>query len=46
MGSVASIVGPTRLLGFAAAYATVSSAVVLVTPAIRAVRWPDPADPP
>jgi Major Facilitator Superfamily len=41
MGSVASLVGPTRLLGFAAAYAAVSSAVVLATPAIRAVRWQD-----
>ncbi len=43
MGSVASLVGTGRLLGFAAAYATVSSAVVLAAPAIRAVRWQDMA---
>ena len=43
MGSVASLVGAGRLLGFAAAYATVSSAVVLAAPAIRAVRWQDMA---
>ena len=43
IGSVASLVGAGRLLGFAAAYATVSSAVVLATPAIRAVRWQDMA---
>ncbi len=41
IGSVAAVVGPARLLGFAAAYATLSSAVVLATPAIRAVRWQD-----
>lgn len=39
IGSVASVIGPSRLLSFAAAYATVSSAVVLATPAIRSVRW-------
>jgi len=27
------------MLGFAAAYATVSSTVIIATPAIRAVRW-------
>jgi hypothetical protein len=43
MGSVASLVGAGRMLGFAAAYATVSSAVVLAAPAIRAVRWQDMA---
>ena len=41
MGSVASLVGAGRLLGFAAAYATISSAAVLATSAIRAVRWQD-----
>ena len=41
MGSVAGLVGAGRLLGFAAAYATVSSAAVLATSAIRAVRWQD-----
>ena len=46
IGSVAGLVGPARLLGFAAAYATVSSAIVLATPAIRAVRWPSSAGPP
>jgi hypothetical protein len=45
IGSVAMLVGPGRLLGFAAAYATVSSAVVLAAPAIRAVRWQDPSAP-
>jgi len=39
IGSVAGLIGPSRLLGFAAAYATLSSAVVLATPAIRSVRW-------
>ncbi len=41
IGSVAGIVGPARLLGFAAAYAVLSSTVVLATPAIRSVRWQD-----
>ncbi len=41
IGPVAGLIGPARLLGFAAAYATVSSAAVLATPAIRAVRWQD-----
>ena len=41
MGSVAGLVGAGRLLGFAAAYATISSAAVLATSAIRAVRWQD-----
>jgi hypothetical protein len=41
IGSVASIVGAARLLGFAAAYAVLSSAVVLATPTIRSVRWQD-----
>jgi hypothetical protein len=43
IGSVASAVGPGRLLAFAAAYSTLSSVVVLASPAIRSVRWPDPA---
>jgi hypothetical protein len=41
IGSVAGVVGAGRLLAFAAAYATVSSALVLAAPAIRAVRWQD-----
>jgi hypothetical protein len=41
IGSVASLVGPARLLGFAAAYAILSSTVVLATPAIHSVRWRD-----
>lgn len=41
IGSVAGVVGAGRLLAFAAAYATVSSALVLAAPAIRAVRWRD-----
>ncbi len=50
IGSVAGVLGPPRLLEFAAGYATISSCVVLAAPAIRAVRWqdakPSPADPP
>ncbi len=46
IGSVAGLVGPARLLGFAAAYAILSSTVVLATPAIRSVRWPDGERPP
>lgn len=41
IGSVAGVVGAGRLLAFAAAYATVSSALVLAAPAIRAVGWQD-----
>ncbi len=41
IGSIAAIVGPARMLGFAAAYATLSAAVVLAIPAVRAVRWVD-----
>jgi Major Facilitator Superfamily len=41
IGSVAGVFGPARMLAFAAGYAVVSSAVVLATPAIRAVRWQD-----
>jgi MFS family permease len=42
IGPVADVVGAGRLLGFAAAYATLGSAVVLALPAIRRVRWEDP----
>ena len=45
IGLVASVVGPARLLAFAAAYAVLSSTVVLAMPAIRSIRWPDPASP-
>lgn len=41
IGSIAAVVGPGRVLGFAAAYAAVSAAVVLSIPAVRAVRWAD-----
>jgi MFS family permease len=43
IGPVADAVGAGRVLALAAAYTTVSSAVVLALPAIRAVRWPAPA---
>jgi hypothetical protein len=41
IGAVAGLLGPAPLLAFAAAYATISSAVVLAAPAIRSVRWRD-----
>lgn len=41
IGSVASVIGPSRLLYVAAAYSVLSSALVLAAPAIRAVRWQD-----
>ncbi len=41
IGSVANVVGPGRLLAFAAGYALLSSVLVLATPAIRATRWVD-----
>jgi predicted MFS family arabinose efflux permease len=41
IGVIAGAVGLTRLLGFGAGYAVVSSAVVLALPAIRSVRWRD-----
>jgi len=46
IGSIAGVIGPVRILAFAAGYATLSSAAVLATPAIRSVRWQDQsADP-
>lgn len=45
IGPVAGLVGAGRMLGFAGAYAVASSTVVLVMPAIRSVRWRDPAPP-
>lgn len=42
IGPVAAIVGPGHLLGFAAAYAVVSSTVVLSLRAIRSVRYHEP----
>jgi MFS family permease len=41
IGSVASVIGPSRLLYFAAGYSVLSSALVLATPAIRSARWQD-----
>ena len=41
IGPLAGLIGAGRMLGFAAAYATVSSVVVLATPAVRSVRWID-----
>jgi MFS family permease len=43
IGPVADAVGAARVLAFAGAYSTLSSAVVLALPAIRRVRWPAPA---
>jgi hypothetical protein len=45
IGPVAALVGPARLLLFGAAYATLSSTVVLATPAVRSVRWQAPPVP-
>jgi MFS family permease len=42
IGPLAAVVGPSRLLLFGAGYATLSSALVLTTPAVRSVRWQDP----
>src|SRR5690349_8697343 len=44
IGPVAAIVGPGRMLAFAAAYTAVSSTIVLSLRAIRSVRQPEPAD--
>lgn len=41
IGPVAAVIGPARLLYFAAAYSALSSALVLATPAIRTLRWQD-----
>lgn len=41
IGSVAGLVGPGRMLAFAAGYCVLSSALVLAAPAIRAVTWRD-----
>ena len=43
IGPLADVVGPGRLLGFAAAYTTLSSAVVLTLTPIRRTRWLAPA---
>ncbi len=43
IGPVAALVGPARLLLFGAGYATLSSTLVLATPAVRSVRWQAPA---
>jgi MFS family permease len=39
IGPLAVVVGPTSLLAFAAAYGAASSVAVLVSPAIRSIRW-------
>jgi hypothetical protein len=39
IGSVAAVIGPGRMLAFAAVYSALSSALVLAAPAIRSVRW-------
>jgi hypothetical protein len=39
IGPVAAVTGTGRLLGFAAAWGVVSSAVVVALPAIRSVTW-------
>jgi predicted MFS family arabinose efflux permease len=39
IGLLAGVLGPARILAFGAAYATLSSAVVLALPAIRSVTW-------
>jgi hypothetical protein len=41
IGPLATLIGPGRILGFAAAYALASSALVLASPAVRSVRWHD-----
>jgi len=43
IGPVAALVGPGRMLAVAATYATLSSTVVIAMPAIRSIRWRDPA---
>jgi hypothetical protein len=39
IGPVAGVLGAGTVLGFAAGYATLSSAVVMMVPAIRSVTW-------
>jgi hypothetical protein len=39
IGLLAGVLGAARILAFGAAYATLSSAVVLALPAIRSVTW-------
>jgi hypothetical protein len=41
IGPIAAVLGAGRLLGFAAGYAMLSSAVVLAVPAVRRVTWRD-----
>jgi MFS family permease len=41
IGPVAAVIGPGRMLGFAAAYTAMSSSVVLSLRAIRSVRQPE-----
>jgi hypothetical protein len=41
IGPIAGLIGPGTLLAFAAAYAILSSAVVMTVPAIHHVRWQD-----
>jgi MFS family permease len=43
IGPVAAVVGPGRMLGFAAAYTAVSSTVVVSLRAIRSIRQQEPA---
>lgn len=42
-GPLASALGTSAVFGVGAIYGILSSAVVLCTPAIRAIRWPDDA---
>lgn len=39
IGPVAALLGAGRVLGFAAAYATLSSAIMMMVPAIRDCQW-------
>lgn len=43
IGPTSKIIGPTSLLGFAAGYAALSSAVVIALPAIRSITWRNPS---
>jgi MFS family permease len=40
IGPVAAVTGPSRLLGFAAAWGILSSTVVIALPAVRSITWP------